>query len=213
MKILEEGRSYTFSDYAKLPHDPEDLLREFGVSLSRSFLGLPQSSKTLDRLDSLRDRLLESLPNIALTSEMSRREFLIAPVLIDVLHYCGAKLKVEYAVNLSDTLKGTFDYLIQNGTNLLVLEAKNDDLVRGATQLAIELVALHQLSPSNNVLYGAVSTGNIWQFSLFDSREMTIVQDINLYRVPADLEAVTRILVALLTAEENHALQPVHHAP
>ncbi len=85
--------------------------------------------------------------------------------------------------------------------------------MRGATQLAIELVALHQLSPTNPILYGAVSTGNIWQFSLFDSAGMAIVQDINLYRVPADLEAVTRILVALLTAEENHALQPVHHAP
>lgn len=37
-------------------------------------------------------------PRLSLTSEMARREFLIAPVLTEVLHYTQATLNVEYPV-------------------------------------------------------------------------------------------------------------------
>lgn len=47
-------------------------------------------------------------------------------------------------------------------------------------------------------LYGAVSTGNIWQFGVLHRAEKRITQDLNLFRVPADLEDLLRILVAVL---------------
>ncbi|WP_193789400.1 hypothetical protein [Prochlorothrix hollandica] len=46
---------------------------------------------------------------------------------------------------------------------------------------------------------GAISTGNIWQFGQFDRQLRAITQDLDLYRVPADLEDVLRILVYQLT--------------
>lgn len=83
----------------------------------------------------------------------------------------------------------------------MVIEAKNADLARGFTQLAVELIAIDQWTASNDpILYGAVSTGDIWQFGLFNRDERRIEQDLNLYRVPTDLEELFRILIAILAS-------------
>jgi hypothetical protein len=138
---------------------------------------------------------------------MARREFLIAPVLTDVLHYTQATLNVEYPVAVSHQLKGSLDYLLQNDQTFLVIVgaacpqdiAKNEDLERGFLQLAIELIALDQWIDSDQaILQGAISTGNIWQFGQFDRQARAITQDLDLYRVPADIDDLLRILVKTL---------------
>jgi hypothetical protein len=197
--IIQPEQSYTFSDYFKLNFAPQDILAYFGVSLQRQSLKLPQYSGILDRLTELKSRIEESLPRLSLTSEMARREFLIAPVLTDILHYTQATLNVEYPVNVSNQLKGYLDYLLQNRQTFLVVEAKNEDLERGFVQLAIELIALDQWIESDQpILYGAISTGNIWQFGRFDRQTRAITQDLDLYRVPADLNDLLRILINIL---------------
>ena len=66
--------------------------------------------------------------------------------------------------------------------------------------LAVELIALDQWTPSQQpLLHGAVSTGVIWQFGTLERQTKQITQNLNLYRVPADLEELLRILVAILT--------------
>jgi len=198
--IIQPDQSYTFADYFKLNFAPQDILAHFGLALQRQSLRFTPYPGVLNRLTDLKTRIEESLPRLSLTSEMARREFLIAPVLMDVLHYTQATLNVEYPVAVSHQLKGSLDYLLQNHQTLLVIEAKNEDLERGFLQLAIELIALEQwLDPDQPILYGAVSTGNIWQFGQFDRQQRQVTQDLNLYRVPADLEALLRILVNLLT--------------
>jgi hypothetical protein len=197
--IIQPDQSYTFSDYFKLNFAPQDILAYFNVSLERRSLNLPQHSGTLDRLIDLKARIEESLPRLSLTSEMARREFLIAPVLTDLLHYTQAKLDVEYPVAVSHQLKGSLDYLLQNQQTFLVIEAKNEDLERGFVQLAIELIALDQWIDSDQpILHGAISTGNIWQFGQFDRRSRQVTQDLDLYRVPADLEPLLQILINIL---------------
>jgi hypothetical protein len=197
--IIQPDQSYTFSDYFKLNFAPQDILAYFNVSLQRQALNLPQYAGELDRLNDLKSRIEESLPRLSLTSEMARREFLIAPVLTDILHYTQATLNVEYPVAVSHQLKGSLDYLLQNGQTFLVIEAKNEDLERGFLQLAIELIALDQwIDSTQPILQGAISTGNIWQFGQFDRAARAITQDLNLYRVPTDLNELLRILVKTL---------------
>jgi hypothetical protein len=197
--IIQPDQSYTFSDYFKLNFAPQDILAYFNVSLQRRSLRLPQYAGPLDRAIELKARIEESLPRLSLTSEMARREFLIAPVLTDVLHYTQATLNVEYPVSVSNQLKGSLDYLLQNGRTFLVIEAKNEDLERGFLQLAIELIALDQwLDSDQPILQGAISTGNIWQFGQFDRQARAITQDLDLYRVPADIDDLLRILVKTL---------------
>jgi hypothetical protein len=84
--IIQPDQSYTFADYFKLNFAPQDILAYFNASLHRRALKLPRSAKPLDRLTDLKARIEESLPRLSLTSEMARREFLIAPVLTDLLH-------------------------------------------------------------------------------------------------------------------------------
>lgn len=201
--IIQSNQSYTFADYFKLNYDTEDILAYFGFSFQPQSLALPRSERQLERLEDLQQRLQESLPFVSLTSEAARREFLIAPVLIELIHYTQIRIKVEYPLVVNDQLKGTLDYYLQSQNELLVIEAKNADLQRGFTQLAVELIAVDQWSPlSSSKLYGAVSVGNIWQFGILHREPKQIVQDINLYRVPTDVEDLLRILIAILESSD-----------
>ncbi len=200
--IIQPEQSYTFSDYFKLNFAPQDILAYFGATLQRRSLQLPYYKGILDRITDLKARLEESLPRLSLNSEMARREFLIAPVLTDLLHYTQATLDVEYPILVNNQLKGSLDYLIQNQQTFLVIEAKNEDLERGFVQLAIELIALDQWIESDQMLLqGAISTGNIWQFGQLDRQTRVITQDLDLYRVPADLDDLLRILVNIFRPE------------
>ncbi|MFM7219096.1 MAG: hypothetical protein ACKO21_02560 [Nodosilinea sp.] len=197
--ILQPGQSYTFRQYFEMAYEPEDILAEFGYTLQRSILTLPQSTADLDRLDNLKTRIQESLPYISLTSEAARRELLIAPLLLDVVHYTRAQLRIEYPLTVTDQLKGCLDYYLYSVGKLLVIEAKNADLAKGFTQLAVELIALDKWTESEQpILQGAVSTGDIWQFGILHREPRQIQQGLTLYRVPDDLESLIRILIKVL---------------
>lgn len=199
VSILEPGKSYTFRNYFEMTYEPDDILAEFGFSLQRSTLTLPQSDAELDRLADLKTSIQRRLPYVSLTSEAARREILIAPVVLALLDYTQAQLRIEYSINVSEYLKGSLDYYLHTQHNLLIIEAKNADLSRGFTQLAVELIALDQWTDSKEpLLYGAVSTGDVWQFGILHRNQQRVEQDLNLYRVPADLEELFRILVAIL---------------
>ncbi|MDG2990384.1 hypothetical protein L3556_05470 [Candidatus Synechococcus calcipolaris G9] len=197
--ILKPGQSYTFRQYFEMAYEPEDILAEFGYTLERSLLSLPQSTANLDRLNNLRTRIQESLPYISLTSEAARRELLIAPLLLDVVHYTRAQLRLEYPLTVTEQLKGSLDYYLYSVGKLLVIEAKNADLAKGFTQLAVELIALDKwIDNEQPILQGAVSTGDIWQFGILHRDQKKIQQGLTLYRVPDDLESLMRILVKIL---------------
>ncbi len=203
MPLLDPNRPYTFSEIAKLKAPADELVAEYGYSLERTLLNLPQEQGELDRLQERKSRLEEVLPYLDLTNEQSRREMLIAPLMGDLIHYTRSQLRIEYALKVSSQLQGELDYLLKAKTNLLVVEAKQEDLTNGFTQLAVELIAIDQWEKSTSVeqqpfLLGAVSTGTIWQFGILNRQDKLVSQDLNLYRVPTDLEPLTRILVAAL---------------
>ena len=192
--------SYTFSDYFKLEATTEEVLEYFAVTTAVGAVPLPQSSVNLDRLDNLLARLEENFSAVSLTSEIARREFLIAPVIAEVAHYAKARVRVEYAVNLNLKLKGTIDYFLRSHNSLLIVEAKNADLTKGFTQMATELLALDLLLEEDEaaLVYGAVSTGDIWRFGVLDRARRHITQDINSFRVPQDTAALLRSLIGIL---------------
>jgi hypothetical protein len=78
-----------------------------------------------------------------------------------------------------------------------VIEAKQDDLTRGFTQLAVELIALSE-AENQAQLYGAVTIGNAWMFGKLDTDKHLITQDITLYKVPDELEQLMAILVGII---------------
>ena len=80
-----------------------------------------------------------------------------------------------------------------------VYEAKDERLRRGFIQLSTELIAMDQWQIDESPLfYGAVSVGDVWQFGVLDRETKMIFHDINLFRVPADLNGLLRVLMAIL---------------
>lgn len=206
MPLLDPNQTYTFSRYFELGFEASELAAEFGYSLTRKVLNLQQFPGELDRLQELQDRITEVLPYVPLTSELARREIIIARVVTELIHYTRAELRIEYQLKVSNQLQGNLDYLLRLDsphTQLLVIEAKYEDLTRGFTQLMAELAAIDQWENSPDVstqpvMVGAVSTGTIWQFGTLLRTARHFEQGINSYRVPEDLEPLLRILIAAL---------------
>ena len=200
IKILQEDQSYTFRSYFELPYEADEILAEFNYSLQRAEISLPKSSRQLDNLPELKQKIKALLPFVSLSSETARRETLVSPVLLEIVINCQCQLRIEYPLTVNNWLKGYLDYLLRSTYSLLVIEAKNDDLTRGFTQLAVELIALSQVE-EQNILYGAVTIGDVWRFGRLDRSQQQIVQDINLFKVPEDLDTLASVLIGILEGE------------
>lgn len=202
MNILNPQQAYTFSKIFELKISAKDLAIHFGYSLTRKRLNLPQYSGELDRLEELRSRIEEILPLVDLTSETARREILISRVVVDLVHSTQSELKIEYPFKVTKQLQGYLDYLIETQKKLLVIEATQEDLTYGFTQLAAEMIALDkwERTPEQPILIGAVTTGKIWQFWQLHRETKHIDQGLDSYRVPDDLDPLMRILVQAMLA-------------
>ncbi|MBX9254928.1 hypothetical protein H1Q63_13390 [Desmonostoc muscorum CCALA 125] len=199
-RILKAGESYTFSRYFELPFTIDDILAELNCTFERRNLTLPESSEVFD-LQFLQHQLQRNLSHIDLVNETARREALIGPILFQVCDLTNQRLNIEYFIAVNDYLKGTLDYYIAAPQNLLVIEAKQSDLVRGFTQLAIELIALDEWTKSTSeLLYGAVTTGEDWRFGVYHRANRQVTQDQKRYQVPEDLSLLVKILVGIINS-------------
>lgn len=202
--VISTEQSYTFFDYFKLNAGFEDIVGFWNYGFNVETLTLPKSIREIENLSELNSRLNDAFARVALESEMARRETLIAPVLLEVARIAEAKVKIEFPLDVSRQLKGSLDYLLHTKSDFLVVEAKNEDLYRGFKQLAVELIALERWLDDDelNNLYGAVSTGNAWQFGKLEVKSKKIVQDLNIYTIPRQLEELMKILIGIL--ERKH---------
>jgi hypothetical protein len=195
--ILKPGVSCTFSQYFDLPFTIDDILTELGCTIDRTSLNLPRKPLR-GTLDLLRHELERNHNRIELVNEMARREALISPILFEVAELSNQRINVEYSIAVNEHLRGTVNYYIP-GQNLVIIEAKQADLARGFTQLAVELIALDQWTRSTNpLLYGAVTTGEDWRFGIFDRQQRVIRQDNKRFLVPEALEELVEILLEIL---------------
>ncbi len=199
LSVIEPNQSYTFSNYFELQSPPEDILAYFNYSLQKAYVQLPSGDIPTEEVNLLKEKIIKRLPKIYFSAEIARREVLISPILLSLVDWLEIQIKIEYPLKISEQLKGTLDYYINSQKNFLVVEAKREDLDRGFTQLAVELIAVTQWLETEKILYGAVTTGNIWQFAFLEPRSKQITQDLQLYRVPTDLEELFAILLGILS--------------
>jgi hypothetical protein len=199
-KTLNPNESYTFSKFFELKLSCRNLAQEFGYSFERKQLNLPHYLGELSRLEETQKRILETQPYISLSSEASRREVLISPVILDLVYYTKAQLEIEYSIKVNQRLQGVLDYFLESNQDLLIVEAKREDLDFGMTQLVAELIALDVWleDKSQHKLLGAVTTGKSWEFAQLQRTEKHVIQGLESYRVPEDLEELMRILVQAL---------------
>ena len=200
-KILEDGRDYTFRSYFELSYEPDEILAEFDYTLIIQELSLPKSNTELQRTAELKQKIIKVLPLVSLSNETARKEILVSPLLLEIVLYYECKIRFDYQLEVSNILKGNLDYFLQLENQFLVIEAKNDDLTRGFTQLAVELIALSQVE-EQDIYYGAVTIGDVWRFGKLDRIQQVVTQDINLFKVPDDLDDLAKVIVGILQGVE-----------
>jgi hypothetical protein len=205
MPILDPNQSYTFSQIFSLKVPPDELLAEFGYSFVKAKMTLPMYQGELDRLESTQNDIDEISPMVSFSHKRACREFLIAPVVKDLIYQLRIKLRIDYLLQVTQHLQGSLDYLLRTQTtkNLVLLGATQDDFYNGFTQLATEMIALDQWEKSPNLAHqpqfiGAVTNGRIWQFGVLDRVQKQVTEVLELYSVPRELETVERILIKAL---------------
>lgn len=147
---------------------------------------------------------------LALISEKARSEFVVAPILLNVRElvqnriaiYSGQRLDVDQAEGLA----GECDFLLAASAPLpvirapvvSVIEAKKADIDLGLGQCAAQMVGSlrfnEQAGNSIGVVYGCVTTGEVWQFLRLEARRLTIDTE-RFY-----IDDLGRILAAFVTA-------------
>ncbi|HLJ56450.1 MAG TPA: hypothetical protein VKT77_15535 [Chthonomonadaceae bacterium] len=125
---------------------------------------------------------LEIMIPLALTTstEKSRSEFIIAPVLLELWllknREIGLLSGVEFTIDEAQGLNGVCDYIITRSAEqlfvkspvLMVAEAKNEDMKRGYAQCGAEMIAAQRFNERDGTtidrIYGVVTIGELWRF-------------------------------------------------
>lgn len=189
-----------FSDYFDSGADVDAILKALGYIYLTGRIPLPRHKEPLDFVAELERKIEGSTGRFTLTSESAKQQLFIAPLLLELTDRFEFMVRIEHPINVSPALRGSLDYLLDSGDgNLVLIEAKLGDMYRGFKQLSAELVALDQWTDSESPrLYGAVTIGNVWQFAVLDRQAKTVTQDVALFKIPGDLEDLTRVIVGIL---------------
>jgi len=123
-------------------------------------------------------------------SQKARSELIIAPILVDLRRQLKEKISlfsgVDFTVDETKGLNGTCDFIITQSPEILivtspvitVVEAKKENINAGLGQCAAEMVAAQifnqQAAIEIKTIYGAVTTGSIWQFMKLEGQILTI---------------------------------------
>jgi len=203
--IFKKDKRYSFSDYFYMNNPVEEIITELGYSLNFEEIQFPlKQNVDANTVDKLKNIYYQLLPKITLNTESAKREFIIAPLLHQVMLDIDAKLNLEYPIDIDNKLNGFMDYFIHSTEEIVVIEAKKGDLDRGFNQLAAEMIALDKYEENNTpeILYGAITIGEVWRFAILKREIKTIVKDINLFRFPQDTKDILAILMGIFSKEK-----------
>ncbi|MBY0513018.1 MAG: hypothetical protein K2P78_03795 [Gemmataceae bacterium] len=168
----------------------------------------------LEPSETLRAWLAEFVPvGLGLGSERGRGETIIFPILAEAKRRSPQPVTiapgVTFEVDRARGLTGVCDYLLTRsrevrfvrGPVLAVVEAKRDDITGGLGQCVAEMVAVRLFNETEGtprpVVYGCVTTGNIWQFVKLEGPSLFI--DRSEYYIH-DLPKVLGILVQIVSS-------------
>jgi hypothetical protein len=135
--------------------------------------------------------LQETLPlALAINTEKARSELLISPVLVELRKIFDRKISlfsgVDFNIDETKNLNGFCDFLISVSSEqffitapvIIIVEAKNEDIVGGMGQCVAEMIAAKLLNEQENIsvswVYGAVTTGSVWKFMKLERQTVFI---------------------------------------
>jgi len=129
----------------------------------------------------------------AINTEKARSELIIAPVLIEIRKMFNKKISffsgIEMNVDKERDLTGFCDFIISqspeqlflNAPVIMVVEAKNENIMSGLGQCAAEMIASRIFNEQEGTIlskiYGVVTSGNIWKFLKLEDNKIYIDLD------------------------------------
>ena len=153
---------------------------------------------------------------LAINTEKSRSEMIIAPLLIEIKKQLGSQISlfsgVDFNIDFERGLNGTCDFLISASPEqlfikapvIILVEAKKENIVAGLGQCAAEMVAaqIFNQREENNIpcILGIVTSGNIWKFLQLEGKQLRI--DFREYYLP-DLNKILGIIAQSLKDYTN----------
>jgi len=127
---------------------------------------------------------------LAIATEKARSELIIAPMLVELRklmrHQISLFSGIEFVVDETQGLNGVCDFILSQSPEQLTLtspivmlvEAKNEDMKRGYGQCIAEMVGAQVYNERDGVIgrviYGVVTTGNIWRFLRIEGNAVQI---------------------------------------
>ena len=199
--MIDFSRPYTFSQYFEQQIPADELISGFAYGYERGLLPVPDSDDA-EALGNLNvEDLVEMLKRTRTSNEQTKREIIVSRLVQALVLGTDALLRIEYSISVSPQLQGVLDYLIskEDFHQLVIIEAKRNDLDYGFTQLAAQMICLDQWERSPTVeqqpvLVGAVTTGEVWKFARLDRRAKRIVEGLNLLTIPDEIPAILKML-------------------
>ncbi len=145
-----------------------------------------------------------------INTEKSRSEMIIAPILLEVRRLVHDKISLfsgrEFNVDSEKGLNGACDFLVSlsesqliiNAPVITIVEAKKEDIIGGLGQCIAEMLAAQLFNEQEGneipVIYGAVTSGNIWKFMTLEHQ--TVYVD----KVEYYINQISKILGILVSA-------------
>jgi hypothetical protein len=133
---------------------------------------------------------LDRASDLAVISEKARGEFIVAPTLLELRVVLQNAISIYSGVRFDiapeEGLQGVCDFIITRtppfptvqAPILVLVEAKRNIVEDGLGQCAAEMIAAQRVnqeeSQEQKVVYGCVTTGEIWQFLQLKDQELVI---------------------------------------
>lgn len=153
---------------------------------------------------------------LAINTEKSRSEWIIAPILTEVRKQVHAQISLfsgrSFTVDRKRGLYGQCDYLLSLSPEQLyiaapaiaVVEAKKEDIVAGLGQCIATMYAAWLFNERENRplpwIYGAVTTGTTWKFLKLRDRMVYIDQDEYYFK---EIQTILGIFQVILTTIDH----------
>ncbi|MGI4787255.1 MAG: hypothetical protein ACRYFS_00245 [Janthinobacterium lividum] len=175
----------------------DGLIQQFGLQIvSKADVFARAAAVDPSRL--LVETLTDFMPlALQISTEKSRSEFIIAPVLADTWRQFKGEISlfsgVDFTVDAEAGLSGVCDYLfsltplqlVVQAPVVAVVEAKNDNIKTGMGQCMAEMLAAQRFNERRGlplpVVYGVVTSGSAWKF--MSLREATVTVDETEYHI------------------------------
>jgi hypothetical protein len=157
-----------------------EVKRRFNLTIVEDHRLFPQPP-TLVASPRLTELLAVYLPlATSINTEKARSEYIIAPILAELKLLFKDRLSlfsgIDFNIEPAQGLNGRCDYIFSRSPEqleliapvVMIVEAKNENLIAGIPQCIAEMVAAQKFNQKNQnaieVIDGCVTTGSLWRF-------------------------------------------------